>query len=86
MEFASLSVKEQEKKAMEILTQYGEKPRIYRNGLCLVVPDKEQIEGLRRASRFLKAIKRINEKKKIFGIIKDQEKQLKEREDRGSCF
>jgi len=79
LEFANFNVKEQERMALELLTQYGEKPRIYRNCIGLAIPDKRQIEGLRRSARYLKAIEMIERKKKMLRITKDQENQLKER-------
>ena len=45
--------KNMEKIGIEFLMQYGDKPRIYKNGLALAIPDKNQIKPLRRAVRYL---------------------------------
>lgn len=72
--------KDQDNKGVEFLTQYGDKPRIYRNALALALPDKNQIEPLRRAVRYLNAIERVRGKKKSFNLTGEQLEQLKERD------
>ena len=72
--------KEKEKLALEYLTQYGDKPRVYRNAIGLTVPDKNQIEPLRRAIRYLIAVERVKAKKKSLNLQDVQLEQLKERE------
>jgi len=79
LEFAALSKSEQEGQAIELLTRYGDGPRRYRNGVGLAVPDKRQVEPLRRAVRYLMAIGRVEEKKRQHRLTKDQLEQLKER-------
>mgnify|MGYP000005727585 CR=1 FL=1 len=72
--------KNKEKIGIEFLTQYGDKPRIYKNGLALAIPDKNQIEPLRRAVRYLIAVERVRVKKKSLNLTEEQLEQLKERE------
>jgi len=80
LDFAMLGDAAQEKHAQELLTQYGDRPRRYRNGLGLVVPERDQVEPLRRAMRYLKAIKSVRRKRKSFNLTTAQMQQLKERE------
>lgn len=79
LEFAAETKTEQERQAKEYLTKYGDRPRRFRNGLGLAIPDKKQIEALRRAVRYLLAIKRVEDKKHQHRLTKDQLDQLKER-------
>jgi hypothetical protein len=81
LDFARLGDTAQEQQARELLTQYGDRPRRYRNGLGLVVPERSQVEPLRRATRYLKAIERVRSKRKSFNLTTAQMQQLKERED-----
>jgi len=79
LEFAGESKTEQERQAKEYLSRYGDRPRRYRSGLGLAIPDKKQIEALRRAVRYLLAIERVDAKKQQLRLTKDQLDQLKER-------
>lgn len=72
--------KKQEKTGIEFITQYGDKPRIYKNGVGIAIPDKNQIEHLRRSIRYLIAIERVKGKKKSLNLTEEQLEQLKERE------
>jgi len=78
-EFCELKQADQDKNARELLTQYGNRPRRYRNGLALAIPNKEQLEPLRHSTRYLVAIQRVDQKKRQLGVTRDQEEQLKER-------
>ena len=80
LDFAMLGDAAQEQHAQELLTQYGDRPRSYRNGLGLAVPERDQVEPLRRAMRYLKAIERVRSKRKSFNLTTAQMQQLKERE------
>jgi len=80
LDFAMLGDAAQGKHAQELLTQYGDRPRSYRNGLGLAVPQRDQVEPLRRAMRYLKAIERVRSKRKSFNLTTAQMQQLKERE------
>ncbi len=79
LEFAGESKADQDRQAKELLSRYGDRPRRYRNGLGLAIPDKKQIEALRRAVRYLLAIERVDAKKQQLRLTKDQLDQLKER-------
>jgi len=79
LEFAAESKLEQESQAREHLTKFGDRPRRYRNGLGLAIPEKRQIEALRRAIRYLLAIDRVEAKKQQLRLTKDQLDQLRER-------
>ncbi|MFB0536081.1 MAG: DUF499 domain-containing protein [Anaerolineae bacterium] len=81
LDFARLGDAAQEQQAQELMAQYGDRPRRYRNGLGLVVPERSQVEPLRRAARYLKAIGRVRSKRKSFNLTTAQMQQLKERED-----
>lgn len=71
---------DKEKKGIELLTQCGDKPRVYKNGMALAVPDKNQIEPLRRSIRYLIAVERVKGKKRALNLDEEQLEQLKERE------
>jgi hypothetical protein len=79
LDFAGEKQGEQERQAKEILSKYGEKPRRYRNGVGLAIPDKKQIASLKRAVRYLLAIDRVEARKSQHRLTKDQLEQLKER-------
>jgi len=79
IEFAGETKTEQERQAKELLSKYGDRPRRFRNGVGLAVPEKKQIEALRRAVRYLLAIDRVESKKQQLRLTKDQVDQLKER-------
>lgn len=79
LEFTGETKAEQERLAKEILAQYGEKPRRYRNGVGLALPDKKQIISLKRAVRYVMAIERVEARKSQHRLTKEQLEQLKER-------
>jgi len=79
LEFAAEGKPEQERQAKEYLTKYGDRPRRFRNGLGLAIPEKKQIEALRRAVRYLLAIERVESRKQQHRLTKEQLDQLKER-------
>ncbi len=79
LDFASEGKTEQDRQARDYLTKYGDRPRRYRNGLGIAIPEKKQIEALRRAVRYLLAIDRVESKKHQLRLTKDQLDQLKER-------
>jgi hypothetical protein len=79
LEFATEGKAEQERQAKEYLTKYGDRPRRFRNGLGLAIPEKKQIEALRRAVRYLLAIDRVEAKKQQLRLTKEQLDQLRER-------
>ncbi|SRR5579883_851161 len=79
LEFAGESKAEQERCGKQLLSCYGDRPRNYRNGIGLAVPDKKQIEPLRRAVRYLLAVERVEKNKTLHRLTKEQLDELKER-------
>lgn len=71
----------QKQQALELLSQYGDQPRRYRNGLGLAVPERAQVENLRHATRYLQAIKRIRTRRTQLNLTTSQMQQLKDREN-----
>jgi hypothetical protein len=66
--------------AKDVFENCGNSPRKYRNGLGLAVPAAEQIEVLRRAVRYLRAIEHVRDKAKQLNLTEEQKSQLRERE------
>jgi len=54
--------------------------RVYRNGLGLAVPERGQVEPLRRAMRYLKAIELVRGKRAALNLTTAQMQQIKERQ------
>ena len=79
LEFTQERKEEQERLAKELLGKFGDRPRRFRNGLGLAIPEKKQIEGLRRAVRYLLAVERVEAKRQQLRLSKEQLDQLKER-------
>ena len=79
LDFAGKNSSQKDDAALTMLGKYGDKPRQYRNGVGLAIPDKKPIEALRRAVRYLMAVERVQKKKAQHKLTKDQEDQLKER-------
>jgi hypothetical protein len=79
LEFAVETKSDQDKRGLALLSQYGDKPRRYRNGIGLAVPEKKQVEAFRRALRYLLAIERVENQKTKHRLSKDQLDQLRER-------
>jgi len=80
LEFAGKPKASQEADAKEMLEKSGERPRKFRNGLCLAIPAGEQVEILRRAVRYLLAIEAVKNKAKQLNLTDEQRSQLRERE------
>jgi hypothetical protein len=79
-EFSEKKERERDQIGLDYLTQYGDQPRRFRNGLGLAVPDRRQLEGLRRAGKYLLAVERVSSKKAAYRLTKDQMEQVKEHE------
>ncbi len=79
LEFVEASASDQKRLGLEMLSKYGDRPRRFRNGVSLAVPDRKAIEAIRRAVRYLIAIERVEEKRFQHRLTKDQLDQLKER-------
>jgi hypothetical protein len=80
LEFAAKPVSEQQAAAKDIFETYGDKPRLFRNGLALAVPSSDQIEALRRAVRYVLSIERVKTKATQHNLTSEQKGQLRERE------
>lgn len=80
LSFAQKSDSAQKADALALLGQHGETPRRYRNGLGLVIPDRRQVEPLRRAVRYLEAIKLVRERRQQYNLTQAQLEQLNERD------
>ena len=79
LEFTTEGKAEQEARGLELLSRYGDRPRNYRNAVSLAVPDKKQVEAIRRAARYLIAVERVEAKKAQHRLTKEQLDELKER-------
>ena len=80
IEFAALSPAERQERAREICEQHGGRPREFRNGLGLAPPAPDQVEGLRRAVRYLLAVERVRARWREHNLTEAQKSQLRERE------
>ena len=79
-EFVGQSRSQQDSLAKELLEKYGDKQRIYRNGLGLVIPAADQVEILRRSVRYLIAAQGVRDKAKKLNLTDEQKGQVRERE------
>jgi hypothetical protein len=80
LEFAEMPDSQREEVALELLTNHGDRPRNYRRGIVLAVPDPAQLAGIRRAAKYLLAARRVREKRASYKLTKEQLDQLQERE------
>jgi hypothetical protein len=79
LDFAAENEAKQKSLADEMFTKYGDKPRRHRNGLGLAIPERNQVNPLRRAVKYLKAIERIRSKRLALNLTTSQMEQLDER-------
>lgn len=79
LDFAMLVETVQEEQALQLLGAHGERPRRYRNGVGLAIPERDQVEPLRRAVRYLKAVERVKSKRHQLNLTTPQVQQLDER-------
>lgn len=79
LEFAAHPAGEQRRRALHILENYGNHQRVFRNGLGLAVPAADQVEGLRRAVRYLLAVERVQGNWREYNLTSIQKSQLRER-------
>jgi hypothetical protein len=80
LDFAAKPAQEREAAALEMMERCGTSPRKYRNGLGVAIPSADQVEVLRRESRYLVAIDRVRKNAKKLNLTKDQQDELRERE------
>jgi len=81
IEFSEKSEKEKNEKAIEYLTKIGTQLRRFRNGIGLAIADKRQLDGIRRATKYIIAVENVKKKKTVYRLTQEQKDQLKERED-----
>ena len=79
LEFAGKPKAEQESTARELFEKYGDKPRLFKNGVGVAVPTADQVEGLRCAVRYIVSAERVSEKARQLNLTQDQRSQLRER-------
>lgn len=80
LDFATASEREQSHRAIALFSTFGNRPRRYRNGIGLAVPNPQQAEHLRRAVRYILAVEHVEARKAQHRLSKDQIDQLRERE------
>jgi hypothetical protein len=80
LDFGLYSEPVQTEQARDLLSQYGDRPRRYRNGVGLAVPERDQVEPLRRAVRYLQAVERVKSKRVQLNLTTPQMQQLQERQ------
>jgi hypothetical protein len=78
--FSEMPGTQQDKVAIEMLSQCGGQPRHFRNGLGLAVPDRKPLSGLGRSAKYILAVQRVYQKRTVYHLTKEQIGQLKERE------
>lgn len=79
LDFVDLSTSDQEKQAKEIFEKYGDRQRLYRNGIGLVIPQKSKVASLQKAVSYLLAVEKVETNKSQHRLTKDQLDQLKDR-------
>lgn len=80
LEFRGEPKSAQEATAKQYFEQYGDRPRKFKNGLGLAVPADDQIEVLRRSTRYLLAVEQVKARGKQLNLTDEQKSQLRERE------
>jgi hypothetical protein len=79
LEFAGKPRAEQESAVRELFEKYGDKPRLFKNGIGVAVPTADQVEGLRRSVRYILSAERVSQKARQLNLTQDQKSQLRER-------
>ena len=79
LEHATLSELEQQSTVKDLVENYGTRTREFRNALGIAIPAKDQIEVLRRATRYLLAVEHVQAKARELNLTNAQKSQVKER-------
>jgi hypothetical protein len=79
LEFAGKPKAEQESTVRDLFEKYGDRPRFFKNGIGVAVPAADQVEGLRRAVRYILSAERVSQKARQLNLTQDQKSQLRER-------
>jgi hypothetical protein len=72
LELAGKPKAEQESAVHELFEKYGDKPRVFKNGIGVAVPTAEQVEDLRRAVRYILSAERVSQKARQLNLTQDQ--------------
>ncbi|MCL2824356.1 MAG: DUF499 domain-containing protein [Polyangiaceae bacterium] len=65
--------------ALEVFERFGNRQRVFRNGICLAIPGEELIELIRRSVRYLIATEQVLAKAPQLNLSAAQVSQVKER-------
>ena len=79
LEHAALAEAEQWETVAGLAERYGTRAREFRNALAFAPPASDQIEILRRATRYLLAVERVQSKARELNLTRAQRSQVKER-------
>ena len=79
LEHAALAEAEQQSTVRDLVENYGSRTREFRNAIGIAVPAKDQIEVLRRATRYLLAVERVQGKARELNLTNAQRSQVRER-------
>ena len=79
LEHAALAEAEQRSTVRDLVENYGSRTREFRNAIGIAIPAKDQIEVLRRATRYLLAVERVQGKARELNLTNAQRSQVRER-------
>ena len=79
LEYASLAEVEQRATVGDFMENFGSRTREFRNAIGIATPAKNQIEVLRRATRYLLAVDRVQNKAQELNLTNTQKSQVRER-------
>ena len=80
LEHAALAEGKQQAIVKDLAESYGTRTREFRNALGIATPARDQIEVLRRATRYLLAVERVQNKARELNLTNAQRSQVKERQ------
>ena len=79
LEHAALPHGERQAVVKALVENYGTRTREFRNAIGIATPAKDQIEVLRRATRYLLAVERVQGKARELNLTNAQKSQVRER-------
>ena len=79
LDYAALSEAKQKATVKDLAENYGTRTREFRNAIGIATPANDQIEVLRRATRYLLAVERIQGKARDLNLTNTQKSQVRER-------
>ena len=80
LEYASLAEVEQRATVGDFMENFGSRTREFRNAIGVATPARDQIEVLRRATRYLLAVNRVQNKAQELNLTNTQKSQVRERQ------